>query len=365
VRIVQIVTQMEPAGAQKVAHTLHQAFRERGHDAELWFLYLKRAAYLGSPGVQVLWHHPPSKPDYVRIAARLLGWLRSRKPDVVLSHTHYANVMGQVAAAVAGIRSRVAVHHGIIRAYPGFARCLDHILGALGLYTSQIAVSRAVIESMAGYPKAYTQSVRCIYNGVPIELCGGNDRKARDVRGPHQILHVGRFAKEKNHSVLLRALLHMPNASLTLVGDGELRSQIEAEARVLGLTNRVVFAGEIPHPQVQALMRSCDLFMFPSRCEAMPMAVLEAMAAAMPIVASDIPAHREFLQGAGLLVSPDPSGFAEAGTKLLTNPDLSLELGKRAAERARSFSTEFMVSQYEQLLLQTQWSCLQHQQQPA
>src|ERR1700692_960055 len=100
-KIVQIVTQMEAGGAQKVAYLLHRGFLERGYDAELWFLYTKRPFYDGLDGVHSLFDHSPSAFDYFVITHRLYSKLRSAKPDALITHTHYANLLGQLIAAFA------------------------------------------------------------------------------------------------------------------------------------------------------------------------------------------------------------------------------------------------------------------------
>jgi glycosyltransferase involved in cell wall biosynthesis len=169
--------------------------------------------------------------------------------------------------------------------------------------------------------------------------------------GRPRILHVGRLSREKNHGALLKSLQQMPGAYLVLVGDGELRDTLERQVRVMGLVDRVSFLGEIDPEEVPAVMNACDLFMFPSVHEALGMALIEAMAAGMPIVASDIPAHREVLQDTGILVPPDPLELSRAARELLANTDRARELGKKAAERARMFSVEEMVNRYESLIV--------------
>jgi glycosyltransferase involved in cell wall biosynthesis len=115
------------------------------------------------------------------------------------------------------------------------------------------------------------------------------------------------------------------------------------------LTDRVTFVGEVPPEDVRAIMNCCDLFLFPSLWEAMPMALLEAMAAGMPIVASNIPANCEALQDTGVLVPPEPTQLVAAITELLNNPAAAAELGRKAAVRAHHFTVDSMVDGYERL----------------
>ena len=141
----------------------------------------------------------------------------------------------------------------------------------------------------------------------------------------------------------------LPNANLMLVGDGELRGSIERTVKSAGLSERIHFMGELPPDEVRGVMRACDLFMFPSLFEAMPMALLEAMAAGMPIIASDIPANRELLQDCGVLLPPDPAQFASAAIRLLADRTMAASLGERATRRATQFTVDAMAIGYEQL----------------
>ncbi|MGB7437797.1 MAG: glycosyltransferase family 4 protein [Candidatus Acidiferrum sp.] len=351
-KIVQIVTQMESGGAQRVAYLLHQAFARRGHDAQLCFLYKKRPAYENESGITCLCDHPPKALDYVRIFKALRNWIHRFQPDAVVTHTHYANILGLTVARFAGVKIRIAVQHSPVQTFPGTSQYADWLCGNSGMYTNQVAVSDAVVKSMETYPPRYRRLVRRIYNGI--EMGAGQAQKANlEAALPNarpRILHVGRFAAPKNHDALLEVLTRTPGAHLVLVGDGERKDEVKRRVLSMNLHDRVTFLGEICPEGVRAAMRSCDLFLFPSTYEAMPMALLEAMAAGMPIVASDIPANRELLEGAGLLREPDPEQLSRATKNLLADSAFSSELGKRAAERASKFTVAAMAEGYEQIL---------------
>jgi glycosyltransferase involved in cell wall biosynthesis len=359
-KIVQIVTQMEAAGAQRVAYLLHEGLRRRGHETELWFLYLKRPAYSGKSGVRVLSNRRPSLLGYFLLAIKLFGWIRTYKPDVLITHTHYANVLSQLLGAVAGVRQRVSVQHNILATYPTFARYADWLLGTVGIYTKQVAVSHSVTDSMSAYPKRYKKNVQTIYNGIELieNSCPSGQPLLNLPADYPRILHVGRLSREKNHEVLLKSLQQIPGAYLVLVGNGELRGTLTRQVHALGLADRVRFMGEITPEQVRAVMNRCDLFIFPSLYEAMPMALIEAMAAGMPIVASDIPAHREVLQGTGILLSPTPQELSRAANRLLSDTSYAEEMGRKAAERAKTFSVDAMVDGYERLMISGMGACL-------
>ena len=358
-KVVQIVTQMEAGGAQRVAYLLHEGLRSRGHDTELWFLYLKRPTYSGKPGVRVLSNRRPSLWGYFLLGIRLLVWLRHHRPDVIFTHGHYANVLGQLLGALAGVRRRVAVQHCIPKGYPAFPRFADWLFGTVGIYTMQIAVSHSVVESVSAYPASYKRNIHMIYNGIALTQNGSSSsRQLADLPvGRPRILHVGRLSREKNHEALLQSLEQIPGAYLVLVGDGELRDTLEHQVQSMGLADRVCFLGEITPENVRAVMNACDLFMFPSVFEALGLALIEAMAAGMAIVASDIPACREVLQNTGILVSPTPQELSRAANRILADTCYAKEMGRKAAERAKEFSLDAMVDGYERLIIFAMGAC--------
>jgi glycosyltransferase involved in cell wall biosynthesis len=297
--------------------------------------------------------HKPNALDYVRIARRLHAKIRRCRPDAIVAHTHYANILALCVGWLAHVQIRVAVQHNPVQTYPGISRHADWLCGSLGIYTKQVAVSDVVVKSMEAYPARYRRTVERIYNGITFgEETGELLCKAGVFRhsGP-KILHVGRFSAQKNHDALLEVLARLPAASLVLVGDGERKNDIERRVQDMKLQDRVTFLGEIGPKEVRAVMRSCDLFMFPSIYEAMPMALLEAMATGMPIVASDIPANRELVQDAGVLRTLDPEQFASAAMRLFADPKYAADLGKQAAERASQFTVAAMADGYERILL--------------
>lgn len=353
-KIVQIVTQMESGGAQRVAYLLHQALRARGHQCELWFLYVKRPTYQDEPGIRSLCAHKPAAVDYVRIIMRLKDWMEEFQPEAIITHTHYANVLGLTIGMLRKVKRRIAVQHNPVQTYPGLSQQGDWLCGTIGVYTNQVAVSDAVLQSMASYPARYQKKVYRIYNGTTFGKEAESSQPnivSRLPRSGPRILHVGRFSNQKNHKFLIDVLARIPDAKLVLIGDGELRNEIAQLVRTMKLEDRVTFLGEISPSEVCAVMGACDLFLFPSLYEAMPMALLEAMASGMAVVASDIPANRELLQDTGILSALDAEAFTKAASRLLADRPYALEFGGKAAARAAQFTVNSMADNYEQLLL--------------
>jgi glycosyltransferase involved in cell wall biosynthesis len=139
-------------------------------------------------------------------------------------------------------------------------------------------------------------------------------------------------------------------ARLRIVGDGELRGALEARAARLGLGGEAVrFAGELHGEELVAAYASSDAFVLPSDREGMPLAALEAMASALPVLATDVPGNRELLDGVGLLVPPDPAALAAGIDRLAGDPGLRWRLAAAGARAARARSWASVAEQVERV----------------
>lgn len=164
--------------------------------------------------------------------------------------------------------------------------------------------------------------------------------------GPLRLLFVGRLDAQKNVARLLDAmsLVRRP-VRLRLVGDGELRADLEAQARRLGLD--VEFAGRKLGADLVAAYRQADAFVLPSDKEGMPLAALEAMAAGLPVVATDVPGNADLLRGVGILAEPEPAALAAAVDALAADPALRGKVAAQCAEAARDYSWDAVVTRIE------------------
>jgi glycosyltransferase involved in cell wall biosynthesis len=152
-----------------------------------------------------------------------------------------------------------------------------------------------------------------------------------------RLIAVGRLKAPKDFLTLVRALAALPDRAFEaqIVGDGPDREEVAAEIRRLGLEGRVQLAGE--RSDVPELLAGSDVFVLSSRSEGLPVSVLEAMAAELPVVASDVGGLAELVVDGetGVLVAPgDPTALADALGRLLDDRELRQRLG--AAGRARA-----------------------------
>lgn len=163
--------------------------------------------------------------------------------------------------------------------------------------------------------------------------------------GSKRLLFVGRLAGVKGVSVLFEALERIlprfPDVHLTLIGDGPERADLEREAQTHGLGGAVTFAGYRSQAEVAEALRETDMLVLPSFAEGVPVVLMEAMAASLPVVTSRVAGIPELVEDgiSGLLVPPgDENALADAINELLTNPERCARMGEHGRAKVM---TEF------------------------
>ncbi len=172
------------------------------------------------------------------------------------------------------------------------------------------------------------------------------------------IVAVGELIPRKGYDVLLEALVRLrrtghPKTCLAIVGDGAARGELEGMAARLGLAGAVRMTGHLGREDLRRLLHRAGVFAMASRQEGMPLALLEAMAAGLPVVATRVGAIPEVVTPAcGRLVPvDDPAALAAALAAVLSAPDEARAMARACRERARAFSERAMGAAYERLFL--------------
>lgn len=168
--------------------------------------------------------------------------------------------------------------------------------------------------------------------------------------GPLRLLYVGRLGAQKNIARLLDAMsLVTEPVNLRLVGDGELRAELVAQAARLGLGETVEFCGRLHGADLLEQYANAQVFVLPSDREGMPLVVMEAMAASLPVVATAVPGTVELVDGAGILVEPEPQALAAAIDRLARDTASHAELARLGSQRARAYSWEAVTAAVEEV----------------
>lgn len=291
---------------------------------------------------------PPvrNKGDLRAIGAHLRA-IRRARPEVLHANlrTPFSCQYAIAAALVTPGVEVVAVEHSPISSTDALQRRLRRLL--VQRYAAHIAVaerSARTVEKVLGLDRG---SVRTIYNGVADEHSEPVERIAP---GP-VVGVVGRLSVEKGVDVLLRALEELPEATGLIVGDGPERAALERLAEELGIAGRVHFTGSTN--AARGFLGTIDVLALPSRFEALPLTVVEAMYAERPVVATDVGSVNEaVIDGeTGLLVpAEDPRALARAIGSLLRDHSRAKALGVAGRKRAlEHFSASGMALAYEEL----------------
>jgi glycosyltransferase involved in cell wall biosynthesis len=313
-------------GSERHLLTLLPALAERGVDVR--FLGLDDPSRAPEPFYDAL------TVRYERLAAPrdvdpALAWRVARAArDAELVHTHlvHADVYGAL-----GARRLVSTKHNDDPFRAGLFRFAERALARRASRVIAItqALARFQIERV-GLPADKVEVIHYGLDDLP-QPWGTNppDTVPRDAR---VLLAVCRLEPQKGIDVAIRALEEIPGAHLIVLGEGPQRAELERVA-----DERVHLPGRVP--DVGAWLRRADVLVHPVRWEGFGLAVLEAMLAGLPVVATNVSSLPELVGDAGILVPPDdPSALAAAVNRVLLDP---AELGERGRERARA---EFSVA---------------------
>jgi glycosyltransferase involved in cell wall biosynthesis len=292
--------------------------------------------------------------------ARAARLIRDWRPDVVHSHMVHANLMARVLRLMVPIPVLVSTIHNIYEGGP--LRMMAYRLSNT-LVDHMTIVSEAAADRFVGDRIMPRGLLTVIANGVDTEqirnVPAGSRESVRATLGMHgefAWLAVGRFETAKDYPTMLRAFAQVrsrqPGAVLLLVGRGSLQAETEVLARELGLGDAVRFLGV--RNDVPMLMNAADGYVMSSAWEGMPMVLLEAGAAGLPIVATAVGGNREVVldDRTGFLVPPrDPEALAAAMLRLGGLPEAERRaMGERGHEHIRaSYGLARVATRWEEL----------------
>jgi glycosyltransferase involved in cell wall biosynthesis len=343
--IAQLIETDGPGGAEVVVFELSQELRRRGHrvvvvgpeQGEGWLSGKFLAAGFERLAFRVRRALDP------QFLVELTRMLRDARVDVVHSHEFTCAVYGAAAARWLGL-PHVITMHGNERV----ARVLRRRLAlrwAFGSSHAAVAVSETTQRDMALRLGVPVSGLTVVPNGVP-ERKGDPARVRTELSlapGELLLLAVGNCYERKGHRVLLSALQRLccdgkeRRLHLAIAGRGREEARLAALAQDWGIAERFHLLGT--RTDVPDLLAAADVYVMPSHWEGMPLALLEAMLAGKPCIASNVGGIPEVIPSEefGLLVpAGDPSALAGAIARLADEPGLREQLGRAARERALS-----------------------------
>ncbi len=281
--------------------------------------------------------------------------------SIVHTHLYDGGKYGRIAARMAKVPVIIhSVHNIYVK-----RRSKHHWFNwGLSFFTDRIiAVSEAVKASVVRYDRISPKKIEVIYNGI--DLSQGDllpDRQALRSRlgiTPEEMVIgvVARLEEQKGHRVLLEALSLMPelpaSLKIVIIGDGKLRSQLEQDTLKRGLSSQVIFWGT--RKPIFPILKALDFFLLPSLWEGFSLAILEAMAMGLPVIATKVGGAEEVITSGrhGLLIPPgDAPRLAEAIQEALLHRDKYLEMARKGKERVtQNFSKDRHVALLQDLYL--------------
>lgn len=222
-------------GAEVLTHHIAIGLRERGYDAEIWYLY-DHIARQKSPWERILYEGRPRGPaSAFAIACKFISGLIGFRPDAIIAFHPLPNILGTVTAVFGFVPARVASQHAQASCYRPWLRWLDRVLGSSFVYTRNIVVSRALASTFDDYPAAYRAKISVVYNSVPgpSNVLGQREARQRCSLPLHGIVigTVGRLVPQKNQKFLVELIADLPEVHLAIAGAGELRDELIETAR--------------------------------------------------------------------------------------------------------------------------------------
>jgi len=343
-RILRIVHRLHPpdiGGISIHAHVLSQAQASMGHDVTVF-----TSRQYGMPrhefrdGYEI--HrfpevaHPLENPLTLSMMPALIA-TDLRQFDVVHAHSHlfFSTNLAALKRKISSTPLAITNHGFRVQRGTGLGLLQDLYLATAGAWTLRAAdkiVSLTEDEARRVRSLGVDPSKSIVIpNGVDVNQFRPTGEP--DVEGT--VLWAGRFVEEKGVKYLLEAarliLKEMPSLRVLLVGYGPLENRLKSYAEQLGLSKNVAFHAPVDQTVLASLMNKSSVFALPSLSEGLPNVVLEAMACAKPLIATDGIGLNSVIGDAGIFVPPrDPRSLADAILRLLSDSALRAKLGQHA-----------------------------------
>lgn len=341
-KVFLLIGQLGLGGAEKQLVLLASGLRERGVETTVLVMFEggPREEALRAAGVPVVRLGFCRRVDGWRILSgnvvafsRLVRFLRRERPDVLHAFLFHGYVAAAPAARLAGVPAIVAGRRNI----GDFSRCrrVARALERVAFRASDLLIANAdaVARVACDRDDVDPHKITVVRNGLPASAFVPAPPDETLVTALPLILCIANFHWYKGQRYLLQAVAALGArglpCTLVLVGDGRERAELERLAARLGVDARFLGA----RTDVECLLARADVVVLPSLQEGLSNAIMEAMAAGRPVVATDVGGNAELLEGRGLLVPPaDAAALARALAGVLTDAALARRLGERARE---------------------------------
>lgn len=350
---MQIIPCFSVGGAERMCETLTYELIKKGHRVIVVSLYSIRTMIterLENNGVEIRYLEKRNGFD-LKCIKKLKKIIKEENPDII--HTHLYSLKYAVFATLFKKNKIVHTIHNVAKEESSRA---DRFFNKFWFKRGKVvpvALSTIVKKTILDEYKIKNRLVPIIFNGI--DLTDSIKKTDYDIHnGRFVFIHVGRFSSQKNHILLVgafsRLLIKHSNCFLVLVGDGELRKNIENHVKELGIDDKVSFLGL--RNDISSLMHNSDAFVLPSLYEGIPMTLIEAMASGLPIVATDVGGVSEMISNSveGILCEVNSNALYESMNYLVSDKSFRERIGCNAQKKAIScFSSTKMAESYSSL----------------
>jgi glycosyltransferase involved in cell wall biosynthesis len=286
-------------------------------------------------------------------ATRLANWAREQQLDIIHGHGFKSDLLGLLTATLAGCRV-MTTPHGWSLGKDRKLQFYEKLDRFSFRYMNMVCpLSPDLADGLTG--SVDHSRLRLIFNGVDIDEIQEAESVQRSYPESYTIGYIGQLIERKDMPTLISALhilaKERDNIRLIVLGDGAKRVELREESERLGISGRVDFLGF--RPDAAAWLKTFDLFILPSRLEGIPRCIMEAMAATVPVVVTDIPGNRNLVshKDTGLLYSVgDSRQLAECIAFMMDHPAEAQEMairGKRKVEE--EYSSRKMAREYAEI----------------
>lgn len=348
-KIIQIMSQFTFGGAEIMCENLMYALKDKGVQViavSLYDLPTPITERLEKNGIDVRYLQKKKGLDFSMIK-KLVRVFKEEKPDAVHSHVS-ASKYAMIASRKARIGCRVHTIHSIAKKDDGWiSRKINKLFFKLFKVTP-VGLSPKIQESIIKEYKLKKEKVPVVYNGVDLAKC--LPKEDYSIKNKMKILHIGRFAEVKNHKGLINAfgLFHekYEKSELQLIGDGELRSEIQQLVEEKGLSDCVQFLGL--QDNVYQYLNEADIFTLSSFYEGIPMTLIEAMGTGLPIVATNVGGIPDMLKNGenAILVETNIEKIVDGFSFFAESEENRRVFGEKAKIDSKRFSSEVMAEEY-------------------
>jgi sugar transferase (PEP-CTERM/EpsH1 system associated) len=352
VRVVHLVLSLGVGGLEKVVMDLARFMARDRFECRVLCLREKgaQAIRLEAAGIPVESLNCPELPK-VRTLLRLIQRLRELQPQVLHTHNPGPHLFGALAAPAVWIRVLVHTKHGRNQPRRPLAVMVNRLAALLS--NCIVAVSEGTELVARRVERIPERKLHVIHNGI--DPSGFPSRVQRSATPGCRAIHVARLQRIKDQPTLLHAARLVvdaePGFRLDIVGDGPDRADLTALVEKLGLGGHVRFLGQ--RDDVANLLAGADLFVLSSVSEGVPMTLLEAMAAGLPAVVTDVGGNREIVvpRETGFVVPPQsPTALADAIVKIMRDPAMAQRMGEASRRRVEAdFDVRQVVARYQAL----------------